>query len=79
MNRQRRQGGCSLYSPGAGRDWLLISVGPVPLSLSMLTPMIPRKKSTITPLAIHMMRMFCFSSLSWSVIDSSFSDDTTEL
>jgi hypothetical protein len=41
--------------------------------------MIPRKKSTITPLAIHMMRMFCFSSSPWSVIDSSFSDDTTEL
>jgi hypothetical protein len=34
--------------------------------------MITRKKSTITPLAIHMMRMFCFSSSSWLVIWFSF-------
>jgi hypothetical protein len=29
-------------------------------------------KSTITPLAIHIMRMFSFSSSSWLVIDPSF-------
>src|SRR5258708_22685846 len=29
-------------------------------------------RSTITPLAIHIMRMFSFSSSSWLVIDPSF-------